>query len=37
MVAHVFIPAFGKQREADLYELEAILVYMESSRLARAT
>jgi hypothetical protein len=31
------IPAFGRQRQADLREFEASLVYRVSSRKARAT
>jgi hypothetical protein len=30
------IPALGKQRQVDLHEFEASLVYKESSRPARA-
>ena len=33
---HAFNPALGKQRQADLYELEASLVYKVSFRTARA-
>jgi hypothetical protein len=31
------IPALERQRQADLYEFKAILLYKESSRRARAT
>jgi hypothetical protein len=33
----LLIPAFGRQRQVDLFEFEAILVYIVGSRLARAT
>ena len=33
----LLIPALGRQRQADLCEFEAILVYRVSSRTARAT
>jgi hypothetical protein len=35
MVMHVFNPVL--QRQADLCEFEASLVYIESSRIARVT
>lgn len=34
MVAHTLIPALRKQRQADLCEVEASLVYRSSSRIA---
>ena len=37
VVAHILIPAFGRQRQADLCEFETSLVYRASSRTARAT
>jgi hypothetical protein len=37
VVAQVFIPALGRQRQEDLCELEASLVYRASSRTARVT
>lgn len=30
------IPAFGRQKQADIYEFEASLVYQVSSRIAKA-
>jgi hypothetical protein len=36
MVAYPFKPIFGKQRQAELCELEANLIYIEISRLVRA-
>ena len=35
IVAHTLIPALGRQRQADLCEFEASLVYRVSSRTAR--
>ena len=37
MVGHAFNPSIGRQRQADLCEFEASLVYRASSRTARAT
>ena len=34
---HTFIPAFGRLRQVDLYELKTSLVYIVSSRTTRAT
>jgi hypothetical protein len=31
------IPALGRQRQADLFEFEGNLIYIESSRLVRTT
>lgn len=31
-----FIPALGRQKPMDLYEFEASLLYIESSKLAKA-
>lgn len=31
MVVHALIPAFGRQRRADLFEMEASTVYIASS------
>jgi hypothetical protein len=36
MVASAFNPSTGRQRQADLCEFEASLVYIVSSRTARA-
>ena len=33
---HPLIPALGKQRQANLCEFEAIMVYRESAKTARA-
>jgi hypothetical protein len=35
MVVHPFNPALGKQRQMDLCEFKASLVYKLSSRIAR--
>ena len=37
MVGHAFNPSIGRQRQEDLCEFEASLVYRASSRTARAT
>ena len=37
MVVHTLIPVFRKQRQTDLSEFEASLLYRVSSRTARAT
>lgn len=37
VVAHPLISALGSQRQADLYEFEASLVYRVKSRSAKAT
>ena len=37
MVLHAFTPSTGKLRQVDLSEFEAVLIYIVSSRLARAT
>ena len=37
VVAFIIIPALGKQKQADLCEFVASLVYRGSSRTARAT
>ena len=37
MVVHAFNLTLGRQRQADLLECEAILVYIASSRLVKAT
>jgi hypothetical protein len=37
VVAHVFHSALRRQRWEELYEFEASLVYIESSRTTRAT
>jgi hypothetical protein len=37
MGVHTFSPSTGKQRQVDLCEFEASLVYRASSRTARAT
>lgn len=34
MAAHAFIPALGRQRQVDLFEFEARLVFTVSSRTA---
>ena len=34
---HTLIPAHGRQRQVDLYELKASLVYRANSRLVKAT
>ena len=36
-MACTFIPALQRQKQADLYEFEATLVYRVSSRTAKAT
>jgi hypothetical protein len=35
VLVHIFSPALGRQRQEDLYELKASLVYRENSRIAR--
>ena len=35
VVAHTFNPSTGRQRQVDLCEFKASLVYLESSRTAR--
>jgi hypothetical protein len=35
VLAHAFIPALRKQRQVDLWEFQASLVYRVSSRTAR--
>jgi hypothetical protein len=35
MVAHSFIPTLQRQKQTNLCELEASLVYMESARTAQ--
>ena len=37
VVAHTFNPTLGRQRQVDLCEFEANLVYSASSRTAKAT
>jgi hypothetical protein len=37
VMIHTFNPSLGKQRQADLYEFEASLVYIVSFRTAKAT
>lgn len=37
MVAHAFKSVLGMQRQKDLYEFKASLVYKASSRTARTT
>jgi len=37
MVVHALIPALGRQRQADLCEFEASLVYKVSAKTVRAT
>ena len=37
VVAHTYDPALRRQKEVDLCEFKAILVYIKSSRPARAT
>jgi hypothetical protein len=36
VMAHTLVPAFGRQRQADLSEFEARLDYKAGSRTARA-
>jgi hypothetical protein len=36
-VVHSFFPAFGRQRQNDLCEFEASLIYITRSRTARST
>jgi hypothetical protein len=37
VAAHTFNPCIGRQRQADICEFEASLVYRASSRTAKAT
>jgi hypothetical protein len=37
VMAHALVVAFGKQRQSDISEFEASLIYRVSSRTARAT
>jgi hypothetical protein len=37
LVAHAFMPALGRQRQADLYEVKGGLIYIVNSRTARTT